>query len=373
MPVCAFVIAHGVRATASSWAMKRRSVAKRLERAERCRLLGFSSGAGLPAPWSAPSAQLAKEVLRREREARPALVALLQGQAASSCARRHRNVSWHNQVIPPVGAPEAEWCEAQRGARLGVRPMGPPAVVTKYVVVEVPPVPAPGEWAAPLESSRRDVPVQTDESMIDLQAKRVILEQQYAEQQHFLEQEHAVLQDTRARFQADVQRQRATLHELQERLNQFEARLQQREQELLASEEQQRQRFQKRGARSPQRRVERGIGGQQGHPMAEPPLYPFQVTCRMQQEAAVTVQAIHGAESSVPRLFGPGAACPPAVVVHGPEAEVAPSPAAAPCMGLFAAPAVPLQDALTNALSGSIFALRSDEIQVINVTSNPGG
>ena len=118
-------------------------------------MLGFSAGAGSPAAWRATSVQVTREVLRREREARPALMALVQGQVASSRDRRHRNVSWHNAVIPPAGAPETAWTAAQRSARLG--PSRPPAaveVITKYVVIEVPPLSAPGVWAPPSEAAQ---------------------------------------------------------------------------------------------------------------------------------------------------------------------------------------------------------------------------
>ena len=61
---------------------------------------------------------VALEVLRREREARPALVALLTQQPVTGRVRRHRNVVWHNELVPSRDAPEAEWCAAHRGARL---------------------------------------------------------------------------------------------------------------------------------------------------------------------------------------------------------------------------------------------------------------
>ena len=130
-------------------AMRKRSIAKRLERGERCRQLGFSLGPGMPSASQEPSVLVTKEVLRREREARPALRALIAGQLPSSTARRHRNVAWHNKVIPPPGAPESDWTAAQRGARLGAsHPTAVTAekVVFKYIVIEVPPVLAPGIW-----------------------------------------------------------------------------------------------------------------------------------------------------------------------------------------------------------------------------------
>ena len=119
-------------------------------------MLGFSHGPGVPAASKEPSVLLTKEVLRREREARPALRALIQGESMSALARRHRNVAWHNKDIPPAGAPEAAWTAAQRGARLGQS--HPPAchidqkVITKYIVIEVPPVLAPGVWKPSLNS-----------------------------------------------------------------------------------------------------------------------------------------------------------------------------------------------------------------------------
>ena len=139
--------------------MRRRSIAKRLERGERCRLLGFSHGQGVPAASAEPSVLLAKEVLRREREARPALIALIQGSAASSRARRHRNVAWHNQHIPAADAPEADWAEAQRGARLGKpHPPASSTANTKYIVIEVPPALAPGDWSLPTKGTLEEVP-----------------------------------------------------------------------------------------------------------------------------------------------------------------------------------------------------------------------
>ena len=140
--------------------MRIRSIAKRLERGERCRVLGFSQGPGLPAASKEPSVLLAKEVLRREREARPALRALIQGETLSTHARRHRNVAWHNKDIPPAGAPEAAWSAAQSGARLGFS--HPPAVssepkvVYKYIVIEVPPTHAAGIWTP--SSIAKDAP-----------------------------------------------------------------------------------------------------------------------------------------------------------------------------------------------------------------------